>query len=158
MMRGASNFEMNIIDALLGEHAALLTVFDHIQKFSSGWDLGHLRETGSLLESLILTHAYLEDELLFDMIPEVHPGLAETLQAMHQEHRELRGLLRHLQEAENVREARGLLKHAMELAREHFAVEERVLFGLAGEVLGEDRLAALGQEWAERRHLSVAAV
>ncbi|HBY60279.1 MAG TPA: hypothetical protein DEH78_10680 [Solibacterales bacterium] len=147
---------MNLIDALLGEHAALLTVFDHIQKFSSGWDLNQMLEAGALLESLILTHAYLEDELLFDMIPAVHPGLAETLKAMHQEHREMRALLRTLHEAETPREARTLIKRAIELASEHFAVEERVLFGLAGEVLGEARLGDLGQEWAERRHLSVA--
>jgi hemerythrin-like domain-containing protein len=46
------------------------------------------------------------------------------------------------------------LRRLIEHTREHFAVEERVLFGLAKELLGTERLAELGEEFARRRGLS----
>ena len=76
---------MNIIDALLGEHAALLTVFDHIQRFQPGWQLPQFGEACLLLESLLATHAILEDELLFDPITPDRGRFAETLRLMREE-------------------------------------------------------------------------
>lgn len=145
---------MNIIDALLGEHATLLTVFNHIQKFQAGWDMAQFSETCLLLESLLATHGILEDELLFDPITPDHGRFAETLRLMREEHDELRRLAGDLKHAETVPEARSVLNRLIEAAREHFAVEERVLFGMAAEAIGAARLQKLGDEWAARRQLS----
>lgn len=147
---------MNIIDALLGEHAALLTVFDHVQRFQSGWQLPQFGETCLLLESLLATHAILEDELLFDPITPDRGRFAETLRLMREEHDELRRLVGDLKHADTVPDSRRLLNRLIEVAREHFAVEERVLFSMAAEVIGAPRLQKLGEEWALRRHLSFA--
>ena len=148
---------MNIIDALLGEHAALLTVFDHIQKFQAGWELPQFHESSLLLESLLATHAILEDELLFDPITGDRGRFADTLRLMREEHDELRRLVGDLKHAETVPEARRLLNRLIEVTREHFAVEERVLFGMAAEAIGPARLQKLGDEWAVRRQLSFVA-
>lgn len=45
---------------------------------------------------------------------------------------------------EDVTRARGQLRRVVELAREHFAVEERILFGLARRVLPQERF----RRWA----------
>lgn len=147
---------MNIIDALIGEHAALLTVFDHIQRFQPGWQLAQFGEACLLLESLLATHAFLEDELLFDPITTDRGRFAETLRLMREEHDELRRLVSDLKHAETVPDARRLLNRLIEATREHFAVEERVLFGMAAEAIGAPRLHKLGEEWALRRQLSLA--
>mgnify|MGYP005809852663 CR=1 FL=1 len=147
---------MNIIDALIGEHAALLTVLDHVEKFQVGWELRQYHEACDLLESLLATHASLEDELLFDPITPESGRLAEALNTTSDEHDELRLLVTDLKHAETVPEARRLLNRLVEVTREHFALEERVLFGLAAGVIGPGRLQRLGEEWALRRRLSFA--
>lgn len=146
---------MNIIDALMGEHAALTTVFDHMRKYQSSWDLGRYHEAGELLSSLLATHAILEDELLFDPIMTGEGRLGQTLRIMRHEHDELRHLVSGLFQTTEVIGARSVLDHLIEVTREHFALEERILFGMAAEVLGPDRLRQIGDEWALRRQLSL---
>ena len=147
---------MNIIDALIGEHAALLTVLEHIEKFQAGWQLQQYHEACSLLESLLATHAVLEDELLFDPITPQSGHFATTLQTMNEDHHELRHLVGDLKYSETLPDARRLMNRLIEVTREHFAIEERVLFGLAAAILGAEKLQRLGDEWAARRHLSFA--
>ncbi len=147
---------MNIIDALIGEHAALGTVFDHVQKFQAGWSLQQSKETGALLDALLATHAVLEDDLLFDPLAKTGGRFGEMLQTMREEHDQLRRLVADLKYAETEDEACRALRQIVEVGRDHFAVEERVLFGMAAELLGTARLQRLGEEWAARRHLSFA--
>jgi len=147
---------MNIIDALLGEHAALLTVFDHLQKFHQGWTIAQHLEASSLLEALLAQHAMLEDELIFDPLLAKGGRFGETLDVMRVEHEELRCLVADLKHAETAPDAGRVLRRLIDVTREHFAVEERVLFQMAAQKLGERRLQALGAEWALRRHLSIA--
>ena len=148
---------MNLIDALLGEHAALKTVFAHIEKFQSGWGVGQLQETAALLEDLLSAHGVLEDELLFDLLPADKEAMNRVLEAMRGEHHKLRGLISELLAAEDERHAHNLLSQLLDLAREHFAVEERVLFHLASEAMGSERLQNAGREWARRRQLHLPA-
>jgi hemerythrin-like domain-containing protein len=147
---------MNIIDALLGEHAVLLTVFDHFQKFHPGWELAQYLEACSLLEALLAQHAVLEDELVFDPLLTKGGRFGETLGLMRVEHDELRRLVADLKHAETAPDAGRILRRLIEITREHFALEERMLFQMATRILGEQRLQELGAEWALRRRLSIA--
>ena len=142
---------MNILDALLGEHAALLTLFEFIDRDSAHMGLDRLHETGLLLERMLLAHATLEDHLLFDSVPDARGGLKAALDAMHEEHIELGSELGRLREAASEPAARGALARVLAVTREHFAVEERVLFALVAQRLGAEKLAELGAAWKRRR-------
>ena len=141
---------MKITDALLGEHAVLYRLFDHGSERLAAWNLAQVQEAGALLESALLGHAHLEEELLFDALaPRLPPGMG-VLAVMRAEHEEIEGSLRRLAEATDAEGARALYRHAIAVARQHFAKEEQVLFHFAERFLGEAGLAELGRTWAER--------
>lgn len=146
---------MNLVDALLGEHAAILTLCDAIEKSLPAWDLNQLRTAGTLLEETLKQHALLEDELLFDPLETDKPGLKDTLESMRAEHEVLRDSMEQLDAAETVRVARRMMQEVIDVARDHFAIEERVLFSIAADQVGRRTLERLGAEWAERRKLSL---
>jgi hemerythrin-like domain-containing protein len=100
---------------------------------------------------VLQAHAVEEDQLLFGSLGEPEPQLKSALDAMYGEHEQMRRMLEELRLARRAEPARALLRRLMELAREHFAVEERVLFGLVRERLGEARLRELGRAYARRR-------
>ena len=52
-------------------------------------------------------------------------------------------------------EAQQRLLHVVEIARQHFAKEEQILFNLAPESLGDEMLGDLGAEWAKRRGVMI---
>jgi hypothetical protein len=41
---------MNILDGLMGEHAVMLTLFEHLEQNAAHMDLQRLHEAGALLE------------------------------------------------------------------------------------------------------------
>jgi len=149
---------MNVIDFLLGEHAVLRTLFGHLERQRPRWTAAEIRSAGQYLESLLAPHALLEDELLFDALPAQDVQLETVLAAMTDEHRRMGQLLSVVREVEDDLEARRLLGEVLDLTREHFEVEERVLFTLAAQSLGPARLHALAQEWARRRLLAAPVV
>lgn|GEM_PF-4367756 len=116
--------------------------------------LEEVHRNGELLEALLMAHALDEDQLLFHSLPAGQKGLQETLEAMAGEHNEQRRILEDLRGETDAVKARRQLMHLIEMTREHAAVEERMLFGLAKRVLTEERLAELGEEYARRRGLS----
>lgn len=144
---------LDLIDLLLGEHGAMLALMRHIETRLGAMSLAELKLTGEALESLLMSHAIEEDQLLFHALPEERTGVRETLDAMFAEHNEQRQMLEELRALTEPARARSLLLRLIELTREHFAVEERVLFGLAKSVLSDDRLGQLGREYARRRGL-----
>ncbi len=148
---------LDLIDLLLGEHASLLTLFRYYGNSLGALDISGVRAAGSVLEALLMAHAIEEDGLLFHALPVDQRGVRETLDAMCGEHNELRQLLEDLPAIEDLTRARGQLRRVLELAREHFAVEERILFGLARRVLPQQTLSTLGAEYARRRGLSALA-
>jgi hypothetical protein len=144
---------LDLIDLLLGEHASLLTLFRYYENILATLDIAGLRAAGAVLEAVLMAHAIDEDGLLFNALPTAQGGVRETLDAMCGEHNELRRLLEDLPSIEDLTRARGQLRKVLELAREHFAVEERILFGLARRVLPQETLSTLGGEYARRRGL-----
>jgi hemerythrin-like domain-containing protein len=147
----------DLIDLLLGEHGCILAMIRYQERRLATMGLRELKECGAALEAMLQAHAVEEDQLLFGALGHVPDSVRATLEAMYGEHEEMRALLARLAGQRQAARARRLLVRLMELAREHFAVEERVLFGLVREWIGPDRLRQLGQKYAQRRGLQLEA-
>jgi hemerythrin-like domain-containing protein len=146
---------MNLVNLLQGEHASIRTAFDHVEKAAPMWSLSQIREGAAMLETLLMAHSTAEDRLLFDALPPKHEGVRSTLKAMREEHDRINGAFLEIREQKSIAESRRLLLRLVGHVREHFAVEERVLFSLAGETLGDAQLEVLGREYARRRGLGL---
>lgn len=146
---------MKITDALLGEHGAFYAQFDRLEsELPHATSAGEVREQAALLAAALISHAKMEDELLFPPMVRAggDPGL---LAAMEEEHTRIAGLLSSAQGTRDLESARADLLEAVALAREHFSKEERLAFPLAESLLGEDAQIALGAAWADRRTVYV---
>jgi iron-sulfur cluster repair protein YtfE (RIC family) len=146
---------MQITDGLLGEHAVFYAQFDHLdQVLPRAQDSGEIKTRALMLESALAGHANLEEELLFQAL-DLFPEAAGPLNVMRMEHEEIEGALGRIPEIEGIEECRSLLLHVVQVARQHFAKEEQILFRLAGQLLGDAKLEGLGAEWAGRRGVTV---
>ncbi len=146
---------MKITEAFLGEHGAFYAQFDHLeQAIPAAETLTQVQSLSALLTVALATHAHLEDELLFTALD---PYLAQMgpLSVMRMEHDEIEGILAHVQEIQDLAEAQRLVLNAVQVARNHFAKEEQVLFPMAQRTLSGEDLTRLGQQWAERRGVAI---
>lgn len=148
------NPHLDLIGLLLGEHAAILALFRSLEQRLPDMGLQEMQGAGYTIEALLMAHAIEEDALLFHALPEKRDSVKRTLDAMFGEHNEQRRLMEELRTARTTQAVRKLLGQVIDLTREHFAVEERVLFDLARKVVGKRRLEELGAEFARRRGLS----
>ena len=98
-----------------------------------------------------MTHAVTEDRYLFDALAPVQGGLHEVLDAMRDEHIQMAQELGLLRACESEAAARGCLARLINVTREHFEVEERVLFSLAAKGLSGEQLEQLGEGWKRHR-------
>lgn len=147
---------MKITEALLGEHGVFYSQFDHLeQAVPAAETLAQVKSQAALLHAAIETHAHMEDELLFATL-DPHLGETGPLAVMRMEHDDIEGTLARLAEVQDLAEAQSLVQHAIQVAREHFAKEERVLFPMAEQILEPDALVQLGRKWAARRRATVA--
>jgi hemerythrin-like domain-containing protein len=142
---------MNILDGLLGEHAAILTLFEHLEQGVARMGLAQLQEAGALLERVLMTHAVTEDRYLFDALAPTQGGFHEVLDAMRGEHIQMAQELGLLRACESEAAARGCLARLIDVTREHFEVEERVLFSMAAKRLSGEQLEQLGEGWKRHR-------
>lgn len=140
-----------ITDALLGEHGVIYPQLDHLtsRPFDSAEEA---RAQAAQLAAGLATHAQIEDELLFVPLEEPLGGpTGGPLGVLRMEHDEVEAALERLSQIDDVQEAETLAAHLVSVAREHFAKEEQVLFPMAQDLLGEERLRSLGEQWAARR-------
>lgn len=145
---------MRITEALLGEHAVFYAQFDHLeQTVPTAPTLGRIQGQATLLAAALASHAGLEEELLFSNL-EPHLGPAGPLAVMRIEHDQIETLLNQVPEARDIGQAQRLLLQVVQVARNHFAKEEQILFPLAEQVLGGSKLAELATQWAGRRGLT----
>lgn len=144
----------DLVVLLTGEHAAILAYFRALEQRLHSMTLEAILGASEWLEYLMRNHAADEDSLLFNALPAAHRGVGDALEAMHQEHDEQRRLLEGIRELRVAPLARAQLRRVIEVTREHFAVEERVLFGLARDALGPTRLGELGCEFCRRRGIA----
>jgi hemerythrin-like domain-containing protein len=147
---------MKLTHALLGEHGVIYALFDWLEAALPGMSrVDQVRDAASVLGAALLSHAALEDELLFPAL-ESRIGPAGPLSVMRHEHTEIDRAISEAARAEVVSDGVGRLREALEVARAHFAKEEHVLFHLAQQALGDPELLELGEAWAERRKVHVA--
>lgn len=138
---------MKITDALLAEHVAFHTLFDHVERAAPKLDsIGEVRVLADLLEAMLVKHSHAEDELLMayldDSIEQI--GQRETF---HDEHELIDQHLSAVRAAPTVDEARRLLVRAVVGARKHFDKEERLIFPLAEKVISYHNIMKLGKQW-----------
>jgi hemerythrin-like domain-containing protein len=146
---------MNLIDALLGEHAVLYDLFDLLEKTDPS--PGRPDPLPGVIVSLsktLLSHAHLEDELLFPAL-EARIGPMGPLAVMRAEHEEIEGALGEASRSEDAAGTIALARSAVAVARQHFAKEEQVLFPMARRALGEEELVRLADRWSAMRKVAV---
>lgn len=147
---------MKLTDALIGEHGAFYTLFDEIEEIATreramALILGSI----AVLEAMVVSHASLEEQLLFSAL-EPHLGKDQgPLAVMCAEHTEMKALLEEIEDAEDVGHASHLVKEALTAARSHFGKEEQVLFPMAENLLGDEVLTELGKIWADTRGVTI---
>lgn len=143
---------MKITDALRAEHRELTARLDHLEQLlRAGAPLAPLRAGAAQLTGALLSHAHIEDELLFSALESRIGAGNGPLAVMRAEHEEIdRGLaaIGARQDAGDVRED---LAQVIEVARQHFAKEDEVLFPMAEEVLDRGALEQLSAELLRRR-------
>jgi hemerythrin-like domain-containing protein len=148
---------MRITDALREEHRVFNVRFDELdQLVSRRPDLAQLRPKASLLAKGLLSHARIENDILFPLLERLLGGTG-PLAMMKAQHEEIEGgllgiLVWPMDEAEvqDPEHARAAVKGILQIARQHLAMEER-MFWMAENILGKGQLNELGQQFAERR-------
>lgn len=146
---------MRLTDALLGEHGAFYALFDQVEALAdTGGDVVQTQSAALLLNALVGSHATLEEELLFSAL-DAHPECEEPLTVMRREHSEIERALELIEDAQDLAQAQAGVRHALSIARSHFRKEELVLFRLARQVLGDEKLAVLGEDWARSRQVAL---
>jgi len=146
---------MKLTDALLGEHGVFYAIFDHVE--------GALGKAGSAAEgralmagvgAAIASHAELENDLLFgEMEKMMGPG--GPVAVMRDEHQRIEAGLEAIAGEQDLDRIRAAANELFGLARQHFAKEEQVLFRMAQQFVGDEKLQEKALEWGARRHVSI---
>ena len=147
---------MKLTDALLGEHGVLYVLFDRIEAVAaSAASVAQIHEAAAVLSAVILSHANLEEELLFPAL-ETHLGTTGPLAIMRAEHDEIEHALGQIEEAQDLDDGTDCVTSALSLVRDHFQKEEEVLFSVARQALDDETLLRLGKAWAVARRVTIA--
>jgi hemerythrin-like domain-containing protein len=149
---------MNLLHALLGEHAPLRHQLEALKLAAPRFGDAELRAAVLLVAEAVESHARLEDELLFDALAAsgaMPRGPVEGMRAEHDQIVSLLGQLLAPADTPGRPDPQRTVLRLVETVRHHFAHEENVLFPLAAEHLGAARLEALGAEWAGRRAVEI---
>ena len=141
---------MKITELLTVEHTVYLGVFDQIERVLPSLSTpSEVRTMANIVEGLLEGHAARESNLAYLALDHV---LAEKghLERMHQDHHEIDSRLKKVQGAGTCAEARRLLQDTLRASREHFHLEEKVVFPIMEKLLQPETLTALGRSWITR--------
>jgi hemerythrin-like domain-containing protein len=144
---------MKITDAFMGEHAVLYAQLDHLEEaVPRAKTAGEVKAMAAMLEAALASHAQLEDELLLDSL---QPGLAQMgkLEKVQHEHDGICSGLAQVRTVRTRAEAQRRLLAVVQMAREEFDLEERVIFRIAEDTMHAETLEKLGRSWARKRAL-----
>lgn len=143
---------MNLIDALLGEHAILYAEIDYLDGALPGAEsVADIQAGLACFAAAVQSHSNLEDELLFVSLEHRLGAENGVVQSMRRMHADLDAAFERLRMAADVNVAREVAASAVALAREHFGAEEETCFTLAEGALSREQLEQFGRAWAERR-------
>jgi hemerythrin-like domain-containing protein len=146
---------MKLTDALLGEHAVIHDLFGYVRDVAvTSDDISEIRGAVAVVARLLLTHARVEEELLFPR-PEAHLSRMGPLAVMRAEHRGIDDLLEAARGETDISSLKNLIGRLLALAHGHFQKEETVLFGMAQQFLGDAGLTELGEKWAAARNVNL---
>ncbi len=146
---------MKLTDALSGEHAVLYDLFDYVrQTVANADDLQDALGAVSVLDRLLLSHAELEEDLLF---PQLEPHLGEMgpLGVMRAEHLGIGEFIEAAKQESDLRALKSVINQLLDYAHDHFQKEEMMLFAMAQQFLDEATLTSLGDEWAALRKVTI---
>ncbi len=147
---------VKLTDALLGEHGVFYALFDQIEAVTStATSVVQIQQATVALSAVILSHAKLEEELLFPAL-EMHIGTTGPLAVMRSEHDQIEQALQQIEAAQNLDDGADCVARALSILRDHFQKEEEVLFSIARQTLDEETLIRLGNAWAEARCVTIA--
>lgn len=144
---------MTIIQVLLGEHGAMYPLLRRIEETAPSTDLQGLKLQASLLESSLVSHADLEDELLRPLILRYlpQPTTAPDGSPAKTDHDIIRAGFASVLTACEEGEARRFLLDTIAKTRKHFLKEESVIFRIAVRELSSQHQTDLASQWAQRR-------
>lgn len=144
---------MKLTDALKGEHGAMNPLLSFIRARVHSASIEEVRVLAACLESVLISHADIEDAILRPPIeehlpvpppgPDGSPGPTD--------HQVIRQMLTGALTAASLEEARRLLLQTVDAALKHFAKEETRIFQIAEREMSGGMLVELGAEWAARR-------
>ncbi len=147
---------VKLTDALLGEHGVIYALFDQIEAVTAtATSVAQIQEAMVVLSAVVLSHANLEEELLFPAL-ETHMGTTGPLAVMRTEHDEIEHALRQIEEVGDLDDGADCVARALSIVRNHFQKEEEVLFSIARQTLDEETQIRLGKAWAEARRVTIA--
>jgi hypothetical protein len=142
---------MKITEALYAEHLVFHNMFDHIEATAPKMKtLGEVKCVAGLLEVMLKAHSDTEDDLFLGPLEHCFEQIGQR-DALIEEHREMDGNLRLVQQATRLKEAQRLLLVAVSHSRRHFDREERIVFPIAERVLKPITLTELAQAWKDQR-------
>lgn len=144
---------MKLTDALRGEHGAMYPLLAFIRARVESAKLEDVRLFAGCLESVLISHADIEDAILRPPIEEhlpVPPSNPDGTPGPT-DHQVIRGLLTGVMAATEVSEARRLLQETIADTYKHFEKEETKIFAIAEREIPLEVQAELGVGWAARR-------
>ncbi len=145
---------MRITDALLAEHAVFYALFDRLEEMiAETHSVVALQTAMELLAPVLVSHAKVEDELLFPRLESRQSG--GPLAAMRTEHEQIDELFSGIRSISELELLRGRVQEMIDVAREHFQKEEEIVLPVAVETVDEETLQRMGQQWARLRDVSV---
>jgi hemerythrin-like domain-containing protein len=141
---------VTITDYLTIEHRVFLEQFAYLEELKAAQEdenSAGLKEAAFAIVRAVEKHAELEEKFLF---PALEPFLGAQqmgpIAIMEFEHKEIRAILDALREAKEAHSIRVETSKLIVFLRDHIAKEEKVLFPIAEERIGSDRLRAMVQE------------
>jgi hemerythrin-like domain-containing protein len=136
-----------ITEVLVVEHSLFCTLFERIEgALPRLVTAREVKLLGSMVEGMLSGHAQTEASLAYSVLDHV---LKEDgrLHRLHQDHHEIDGRLKRVQEVDDLAEAADLLRQAMAASREHFRREEEIIFPFLERILKTQTLETLGDAW-----------
>lgn len=146
---------IRVTDGLTGEHALFYALFDRLEAVLPDVETtDEVHRHARVLRAALESHAEVEETCLLEDLTQAIPK-AGPVDEMHSDHETIQNALRDALAADGLDEARRELLYTVDLARDHFEKEERMLFPKAEKALDDETLVELGRRWAKRRGVLV---
>lgn len=143
---------MKITDVLFAEHVVFYHMFDHLEAQAPRLkSLPEIKSVAALMEVMLKSHSDTEDALFLGPLEHCFEQIGQRDRFV-EEHQEMDGALRRIQQATRLKQARELLLMAIAYSRRHFDREERIVFPLAERMLKSKTLTDLGRKWMDQRN------